>query len=138
MTINDKSNLKTVFTYTGQPLAESTKIICTKVGNIKGGQDGAIYDGLMFRFDANGTGQVYSMESFIQTAEIRLEKTKFYQCILTPSASEIPFMTQATDFRFYTAMYTTIIRPKMTAERGSAASTVLWKTVRILSENWFR
>ena len=76
MTINDKSNLKTVFTYTGQPLAESTKIICTKVGNIKGGQDGAIYDGLMFRFDANGTGQVYSMESFIQTAEIRLEKNE--------------------------------------------------------------
>lgn len=71
---DNKDRLGEVFTYKGKPLAASSKTICTKIGRIKGGQDGAIYDGLLFRFDANGTGQAYSMESFIQTAEIRLEK----------------------------------------------------------------
>lgn len=42
-----------------------------KLANIGGGQDGAIYSGILFRFDARGNGCAYSMDEIKRGGEVK-------------------------------------------------------------------
>ncbi len=44
-----------------------------KLGKIRGGQDGAIFDDKIFRFDTNGCGVVARLDTLEEVAKIRLE-----------------------------------------------------------------
>ena len=62
-----------------------------KLGKIVGGQDGAVYNGLLFRFDAKGNCSVYKTEDLSDTSipvsEFILEKSE----IIAPHSNSVVF-----------------------------------------------
>lgn len=74
---NDRSAEPSVIFNFPDPLPGGPKTaVCTKIGKINGGQDGAVFGKYLFRFDASGNGKVYLPENgeWKKTAEFTLEK----------------------------------------------------------------
>jgi len=63
------------------------KLTVTRIGEIRGMQDGAIYGGYLFRFSSKGLGRVYDAATFEDIAPIALDKCD----ILTPHSNSVSF-----------------------------------------------
>ena len=65
----------------------ATDLVCTPLGNICKGQDGAIYNGLLFRFGSKGTCRVYDLKTLAEVGAFTLDRVE----LLMPHSNSVFF-----------------------------------------------
>lgn len=68
----------------------ANKLVCTPLGTIAKGQDGAIWDELLFRFDSKGNCRVYDLSDLTEVGAFTLDKTD----LLMPHSNAVCFGTE--------------------------------------------
>lgn len=82
----------------------ATGLICTPLGKICKGQDGAIYNGFLFRFDSKGNCRVYDLQTLTEQGCFTLDKAD----LLIPHSNSVFFGKFFSDEDEFPLLYTNI------------------------------
>lgn len=82
----------------------ATGLSCTRLGQISKGQDGAIYNGLLFRFDSKGNCRVYDLQTLTEQGCFTLDKAD----LLMPHSNSVFFGKFFSENDEFPLLYTNI------------------------------
>ena len=82
----------------------ATGLSCTRLGQISKGQDGAIYNGLLFRFDSKGNCRVYDLQTLMEQGCFTLDKAD----LLMPHSNSVFFGKFFSENDEFPLLYTNI------------------------------
>ena len=82
----------------------ATGLSCTRLGQISKGQDGAIYNGLLFRFDSKGNCRVYDLQTLTEQGCFALDQTD----LLMPHSNSVFFGKFYSEKDEFPLLYTNI------------------------------
>lgn len=80
-------NFTNTFAYTGSGLSENKTISLTVVDSVRGGQDGAVWGDLLFRFDSKGNGTVTRLPDCTEVGTFTLGGTD----VICPHSNAVSF-----------------------------------------------